>query len=387
MKKIFKFKLCYDKGMGLKMKEEKHLNKEINIEDETLNQLNNLANELTKKNIPSEFLEEMMKKYLENNSYQNLPRNNSVKVLKKWEVISIVLDFYKSLDDELYKRVFNIVMNVNPKIRFNIYDIEDARGFRQRDFEDKNFRRYELNPYNVIHENKDMIYIPLKSEPEGHVELKKDTATLADAHIMVHELAHTFDVYLNYILDDKRKNIEKNNVLTESTAIAFEKLFTRYLFEKDIIDDYEYVRNILIKRTNHTYIQCEKSYGRLKMINIMQRNKEITNEDIKEILSPLNLTPIQENKYIELLIKEGAKMFDISIGYAMAGMISPTIEKNIMDGNKKNVKEYLEFSKIMDFEKALNALGISMDENGIEQLQSNKEEVGNDFKKEEKEER
>ena len=80
-------------------------------------------------------------------------------------------------------------------------------------------------------------------------------------------------------------------------------------------------------------------------------------------------------------------MFDISIGYAMAGMISPTIEKNIMDGNKKNVKEYLEFSKIMDFEKALNALGISMDENGIEQLQSNKEEVGNDFKKEEKEER
>ena len=58
------------------MKEEKHLNKEINIEDETLNQLNNLAKELTKKNIPSEFLEEMMKKYLENNSYQNLPRNN-----------------------------------------------------------------------------------------------------------------------------------------------------------------------------------------------------------------------------------------------------------------------------------------------------------------------
>ena len=119
------------------MKEEKHLNKEINIEDETLNQLNNLANELTKKNIPSEFLEEMMKKYLENknNSYQNLPRNNSVKVLKKWEVISIVLDFYKPLDDELYKRVFNIVMNVNPKIRFNIYDIEDARGFKQRDFD------------------------------------------------------------------------------------------------------------------------------------------------------------------------------------------------------------------------------------------------------------
>ena len=373
------------------MKEEKHLNKEINIEDKTLNQLNNLANELTKKNIPSEFLEEMMKKYLENNSYQNLPRNNSVKVLKKWEVISIVLDFYKSLDDELYKRVFNIVMNVNPKIRFNIYDIEDARGFRQRDFEDKNFRRYELNPYNVIHENRDMVYVPLKSEPEGKVELEKDTATLADAYIMTHELAHTFDMYLNYILDDKRKNIkniEKNNVLTESTAIAFEGLFTKYLFEKDIIDDYEYVRNILIKRTNHTYTQCEKSYGRLKMIKIMQRNKEITNEDIKEILSPFNLTPIQENKYIELLIKEGAKMFDISIGYAaMAGMISPTIEKNIMDGNKKNVKEYLEFSKIMDFEKALNALGISMDENGIEQLQSNKEEVGNDFKKEEKEER
>ena len=34
--------------------------KEINIEDETLNQLNNLANELTKKNIPSEFLEEQL---------------------------------------------------------------------------------------------------------------------------------------------------------------------------------------------------------------------------------------------------------------------------------------------------------------------------------------
>ena len=372
------------------MKEEKHLNKEINIEDETLNQLNNLANELTKKNIPSEFLEEMMKKYLENNCYQNLPRNNSVKVLKKWEVISIVLDFYKSLDDELYKRVFDIVMNVNPKIRFNIYDLEDAQEFRQRDFEDKNFRRYELNPYNVKHENRDMVYVPLKSQPEGHVKLEKDTATLADAYIMVHELAHTFDMYLNYILDDKGKNIKdigKNNILTESTAIAFERLFTRYLLEKDIIDDYEYIRNILIKRTNHTYTQCEDSYGRLAMMNIMKKNKKITKEDIQGILSGLDLTPIQKNRYIDFLIKKGARMFDISIGYAMAGMISPTIEKNIMDGNKKNVKEYLEFSKIMDFEKALNALGISMDENGIEKLQSNKEEVGNDFKKEEKEER
>lgn len=56
-----------------------------------------------------------------------------------------------------------------------------------------------------------------------------------------------------------------------------------------------------------------------------------------------------------------------------------------MDGNKKNVKEYLEFSKIMDFEKALNALGISMDENGIEKLQSNKKEVSWNTKREEKE--
>lgn len=39
----------------------------------------------------------------------------------------------------------------------------------------------------------------------------------------------------------------------------------------------------------------------------------------------------------------------------------------------------------MDFEKALNALGISMDENGIEKLQSNKKEVSWNTKREEKE--
>ena len=105
----------------------------------------------------------MMKKCLEITKYQDFSPNASVKTLKKWEVISIVLDFYKSIDDELYKKVFDVVMNIDSKKKFNIYDIKTALGeFYQRDFEYKNFWKYELNPFNIRRENKDMVYIPLK---------------------------------------------------------------------------------------------------------------------------------------------------------------------------------------------------------------------------------
>ena len=199
-------------------------------------------------------------------------------------------------------------------------------------------------------------------------------ATLKDAYIMTHELAHTFDIYLNYILDNKGKNIKNikgHNILTESTAIAFEELFTRYLFEKNIINKYEYVEKIILARKNHTYTQCETSYGRLAMMNIMKENQKITGDDLKKILSRLDLTPIQKKGYVESLVKGGVKMFDVALGYAMSGMISPTIEKNIIDGNIENIKEYLKFSRINDFEAAINSLGISIDEKGIEQLQNN----------------
>lgn len=365
---------------------------EINIDATTLKQLNDLAKKLAKKDVPSEFLEKMMRKCLDITKYQNFSPNASVKTLKKWEVISIVLDFYKSIDDELYKKVFDVVMNIDSKKKFNIYDIETALGgFNQRDFEYKNFRKYELSPFNISHENKDIVYIPLKSNSlSGPIKLEKDTATLTDAYIMTHELAHTFDIYLDNILDSKGENIKdvaERNILTESTAIAFEELFTKYLFQKNIINDSKYIENIIINRNNNDCTQTEKSYGRLVMVNKIKRNGEITKNDVLEILNKLDLTPEQKNRYIKLLIKEGPRWLEISIGYAISGMISPTIEKNIEDGNIESVKEYLKYSQITDFEKALNALGISMDEEGLNKLQNNAQKALNNQEPEEKGER
>lgn len=224
----------------------------------------------------------------------------------------------------------------------------------------------------------------------GPIKLEKDTATLADAYIMAHELAHTFDMYLDNILDSKGKKIKdvaEINILTESTAIAFEELFTKYLFQKNIINDSKYIKNIIISRKNNDCTQTEKSYGRLVMVNKIKRNGEITKNDVLEILSKLGLTPAQKNRYIKLLIKEGPRLFETSIGYAISGMISPTIEKNIEDGNIENVKEYLKYSHVTDFEKALNALEISMDEKGLNKLQSNVQKTLNKQEPEEKGER
>lgn len=150
-----------------------YLNKEFNIEDKTINQLNELTKEMIKKKLPSEFLEEMMKKYLSTNRYKNIFPNSSIKILKKWEVISIVLDFFKSIDEDLYKRVFNIVMNNDSKIRFNIYDSSKAINSCEKDFEFKNFKQYELKPYNVKIENRDIIYIPLKGGQKRSYRIKK----------------------------------------------------------------------------------------------------------------------------------------------------------------------------------------------------------------------
>ena len=352
-----------------------------NISDENLERINEVAdmiiNEQKKYRVSFLFIEKALAIYINNNS--NINKGiiiNHVKILKKWEIISIALDFFKSLDPEIYKKMRDIVYGQNPKIRMNIYKRSEINDFSKEDFEFKNFQRYERNPINAVKGNKDIVYLPIKCgwryDKEISTSLEKDEGTLEDLLVLVHELAHTLDIFLDYLVDENSviiSDIDNDiNLFTESTAIGVERFLIKYLLEKGIISNEKYAENLSIERANNTINLCYITYARSALARRKRENGKIKAEDINEIAEEIGLNNIEKNNLINIIIKLGEKNFIVDAGYAFSGMISPTIME-LLDRDKiDEVKRYFNSSRMGNFEGALEALGVELNYEGLDKL-------------------
>ena len=184
------------------------------IDDKTIGKLEELAEQMLfiqdNYEISFDFIEKALLMYITNAKHTELSDNISkVKIIKKWEVISTALDFYKSIDNKMYEKVRDVIFNQDKKTRFNIYRLSDIKNFDEMDFEFNKFSRYSYSAINHVLDNKDFIYVPIKCGWEYNEKLSeqlgKDNATIEDLYTIVHELAHTFDVYLDCVINaDKR---------------------------------------------------------------------------------------------------------------------------------------------------------------------------------------
>lgn len=368
--------------------------KDLNyIDDSVLKNLNDVAEEVIKQQkeykISYDFIEKALLYYIKNNDYKEVTRLSNVKPLKKWEIISLALDFFKSIDFEIYKKIKDIIFSQNSKIRINIYKLSGTEKLNERDCEFKEFKKYSKAPINYIKNNKDVIYVPLKVgwryNKEESKLLGKDEGSIYSLYSLVHELAHTLDIYLEYIINKDNFIIssdiyDANDICSESIAISFERLLTDYLLKKKIVNAKD-IENILIQRGNDTLNKCYFTYTKLILARKKQENDIIIKEDVEEIANSLGFGVKGKNNLVDIIIDKSEEDFLTDAGYALSGMLSPTIEKLVKQGEIEKVKECLETSRIGNFESSLEALGITLDANGLKKLQDNMLEQRFEFEK------
>jgi len=326
------------------------------------------------------FLERTIGMYLDNNNFFFDDRKIELrKTLKKWEIISIALDYFKSIDIGIYKKIRDIIFSRNPKIRINIYKRSEIDNYKERDFEFSTYKKYEESPLNHHMLNRDFIYMPIQCgwryNKRLSKSLKKDEGTLQDLYTLVHELSHTLDMYLETIYDEyQHRRISKikneNNLFTESTAIGFENGLTEFLLKKGIINDKIFVEENIINRGNDTINKCYITYARLVLSRKKEENGVVTRNDIDEIIKKIGFNSEEKKRLVKKLMdrEKNCDDFLVDAGYAFSGVISPVIKKLIEQGKIENIKKYLEASRIGDFKQALESIGIELSDYGIDKL-------------------
>lgn len=361
------------------------------IDDDIIKKVDKVAEKVTEDKsyyiIPYDFLERILLLYIKNNNYIDIDNARVIKPIKKWEIIKIALEFYKSVDNELYEKVKSVILNQNPKIRFNIYKLSEVECFSQEDFEFKEFNRYSKFPEHYRIANKDMLYMPLgdTTDCESKKQIKEDEGTIEDIYKIVHELGHILDLYLDYIINDDNKIISDgynpgNNLMAESTAIALERVLTKYLLDNKLIGIKD-AEQVLIRRRNHNINKCYFTYIKLELAKKRQEKGSICKKDIDKIVEDMGLGIGAKNDLVDIIIKKTEEKFLLDAGYALSGVLSPTIENLIYQGELDKFKQYLEESRKGNIEKALLALGITLNDEGLKKLQDNMINQRFDFEK------
>ena len=295
-------------------------------------------------------------------------RRTSVVALKREKMISIALDFFKSIDKEFYQKARKVILNVDERTNLEIVNANNENR--------KN--RGHVRTFK----GKSEVYVPTQIELSKNIALKDDMCTLEDLYTLVHEIAHLLD--LNYkdsipteedILSKKSEKFNYKNSFTrelfaESTAISFETLLMEYLMRET---DYPnlLISQSYVRRVNDFYDMTASLYGRLQLIKIQEKKNYIDNNDLVNIAQKYNIS----SNYLKFILRKIISDSNVSLTYrnryVFAGAISPTIVKKYHEEGSNGLKDYLEAVREDKEDEALEILGIDMNNDGIKQVLKN----------------
>lgn len=270
-----------------------------------------------------------------------MPRNNFQGISTpstEEQTKSIVLGFFKDLDDELYKKVKGIVEGTS-EIGFNMYSANsDIVGT-------------PLHPGQpcVLKENgRPIVCLPY----EG---------TIQDVYLLTHELSHTFDMM-------PRENITRYQ-LGEVTASCFEGMLSSYLLENNLVSKEDAVNREKGIRLQH-YAHAVKTFAKLELMKTKQQKGTITREDLEEMKKRNNL----DNRQMDFVMRELCRSNPDSI-YEIRYMLAQLIYPHYMEQYSQNpqdaiqgLKGYWEKIKDNDLYGSLEQLGIEPNLKSIQDL-------------------
>ena len=293
------------------------------------------------------------------------------------EMLKFVMDFYKSIDEEIYQKVEKYVFQQEKGVNLYIYNPYKID-------KEKLDSKTEIEYSGVTIEGYDWceIHIPLTQQVnflrnKKNIELDNiiPEATLHDAYVMVHEIGHVLDFNIDQMRLGKAHEGKKGvtrQLLTESTALALEKMFSKYLlknkiFSKKIIQAIDNIRENLVRD------DCRATYYKLMLYKEKEKNGQITEEFLEKTMRDKNFSRNGIRRIVKAVINDNKKVW-YQERYAIAKLIAPSIVKKYEEGNISAIKEYLQSTQEGNLKNALLAIGIENNKNGIEVLFKNLQE-------------
>lgn len=294
--------------------------------------------------------------------------------VKKEEMLKVALDFFKSIDSELYKKAIDTILQQTDNIKMRIYNLHEIKDFKERD--ERGIPEYTRGGNVHSRDGYAIVHIPTKTQLDKKEEkiLDADEGTLKDLYVMVHEISHLFDVDLELEKPDKENLTGKQEfkdritqeLIGEATAISFEGLLSEYLLENGIYSK-EAIQEINNLNINSFLQDARLVYAKLLLAREKTKNGEIKLEFVEKLMRDNGFSTQYIRRMAYNIIHDPRDML-YEKRYAIGGLIAPTIVKKYREEGAGTLKKYLEEAKKENFEGAMTALGIELNEKGINQL-------------------
>ncbi len=303
----------------------------INKSKERLKYLNNLVDNVAKSRYPNvnyEYYNTIANCVLNNMKLHRVMCNNVEKMTKE-ESIELVSSFYKSIDENFYLKIDNILKEKDENVRLNIAEKSKLP---------KNF----------------MPSVYTSKEGKQKINLIFD-GTLEDAFDLVHELAHTLDLPNENVQNSAR--IEYSEV----TSTCIEKMFLNYLKENNLSSE-EFISKQENMQTQRLFSHSLEFAIKYSFFNIKNKTGNINDRDIENIFRTYN---IPYERGINILRNNNQDMH-FNSKYIIAGIASEQFEKLYNEDKKRsteNFEKYIELIKQNKGEEALDALGVDLNIN------------------------
>ncbi|MGN1326594.1 MAG: hypothetical protein ACI4VQ_00690, partial [Clostridia bacterium] len=247
----------------------------------------------------------------------------------------VALEFFKSLDKDLYERAKNIIEG-NSDIEFNMYKLDKDDDFSMQ--KDNGMPVHTKKPCVFSKKGKSAVYVPCKG-------------TIEDIYLLVHELSHTFDLIPN---DNPTRNL-----LGEVTPDCFEAMLSQYLVERGIATRGDVINREKGDIVSH-YDDGVETFAKLELMKVKDQKGEIKQEDIRAIQRKYGLTN-RQLEYVLVRLEQSEPNVDYRARYMIAQIVSPHYMEQYKENPKtaiKTLKEYFEMIKDNNLAGALEKLGI-----------------------------
>lgn len=304
------------------------------IEKINLNQLNACI-EANRRNMnPSidyDFLEESSRIMLKTINIENEKSIVPVIVFTREEAISIVLNFFESLDDEeLYEYVKSILMGQNKNIGINIFNFSDITNFSEKD--ENGLRKYSSECQLENRGEKALAKILLKDEFQDFSDhISNEDFVLQDIYDIVHEISHTFD------LGNNAKSRKARSLFAEITPYCFERMLGEYLVSNNIVSE-RTKDKITQRRTECSMRHARSVCAKVNLVKLKEKEGCLTKDNVKNILERNN---IYNPFYVKSMFRDVLE-YEPSIDFEAKYPIAELTAHQYMNVYKKDKKEAME---------------------------------------------
>ena len=279
----------------------------------------------------------------------NISHNYQYK-LSKDKTVEIVLDFFKSIDLEFYKKAQSIINGEEKDVVLNFFDAVKC--------DDKICEDRKSNEATVDHtSNVKKINIP-------------SMGNINDVYSMVHEISHIFDL-------PESLNLSRI-MLADVNSECFERMLDCYFEEKKDMDELLKQDLYLVRKhsINRTYFLALEYAVKYSFFDYKNHKGEMNLKDIKQVMSRFTLPPNLVLSYL----RDNSQDISYSARYIFGGLASEEYLQHYRQNPSEsinNLKKYMELIKEDKGTEALKELDINMNtiayEKEIESVNSKRE--------------